>query len=294
MKFSLLFFAFIGFMGCRAAIVGGPGSPQIAEPNDLNGDGIIDGEETPPEIPVVQIPGPQGDVGPGGPQGDAGAAGPQGETGIQGPQGDIGAQGFVGPQGDIGPQGVAGFQGPQGFQGGVGPQGSTGPQGNAGAQGPKGATGSTGAPGSQGNAGSKGDKGDVGIQGPPGTGFSNTSVLSATRTYGPVTDYPGSVTTATPAVFVPKTLKVADGEQKIGYAYLDFGTTRCTYVGNNKSGEALALYTFVCCQNENGDSVASMTPGKAFAFTGTITLTVGSGASTSSATQVVAFLQIQP
>lgn len=221
---------------------------------------------------------------PPGAKGDTGATGPQGVAGTNGVDGFDGFPGLKGDKGDTGPQGPPGLDG---FPGLNGTNGAPGLNGSNGSPGAKGNTGNTGA------TGPAGSPGVTGPQGPPGTGFSNTSVLSATRTYGPTTDYPGTINTATNATFVPSTIKVVEGDQKTGYAYLDFGTTRCKYQGNNKCESALALYVFVSCRDTNGNVVAAMVPGKPFAFTGTITLSIGTGADTSSPTQAVAFLQIQ-
>ncbi len=158
--------------------------------------------------------------------------------------------------------------------------------------GPTGLTGPAGPQGLQGVPGQTGPKGDTGSAG-PGGGSSNTSMLSATRTYNPITDYVGTTTITTSSTFVPAVLTVIAGNQNTGLAYVFFGTTKCSYVGNNKSLSALGLYTFQSCKDDQGSTVAAMTPGQPFAFTGTITVQIGDGAGTDSPTQAVAFLQVQ-
>jgi hypothetical protein len=179
--------------------------------------------------------------------------------------------------------------GPRGPQGVAGPTGATG----AGAPGPTGPQGLAGPQGLQGPPGAQGPTGDTGAPGVPGIGFSNTSVLSATRTYSPVTDYIGSTAVNTQAVFVPSVLQVVVGNQNIGLAYVYFGTTQCSYVGNNKAGSALAQYVFTACVDEQGLPLPAMVPGKPFAFQGVISVQVGAGADQTSPTQVIAYLQIQ-
>ncbi len=164
--------------------------------------------------------------------------------------------------------------------------------------------------GPQGTVGAKGDKGDAGAQGPTGSqgpagtvganGSSNTSVLTATRVFSssgscltPPCDYTGTSTVNTQAVFVPPVLNVVYGDQKIGAAYVLFNSVaKCTYVGNNKSGSALALYTFVSCADVDGNAL-TLAPGQPFAFTGGVTVQIGDGSGTSTTLQVVAFFQIQ-
>jgi hypothetical protein len=215
----------------------------------------------------------------------------------QGPKGDIGLDGFdglPGVKGDVGPQGPQGEAGQSVFLEdvliAVTPLLPPGPQG---APGLDGLPGPPGLPGVQGNKGSRGDKGDTGLQGANGVGFSNTSVLSAVRTFSPTTDYVGSTTVNTTATFVPSVLNVVVGDQKIGLAYVRFGTTKCTYTGNNKSGSALALYEFTSCEDGDGNALLTMKPGVPFAFTGTISLQVGDGSGTAVPVQIVSFFQIQ-
>ncbi len=232
----------------------------------------------------VPVPGPQGDAGPAGPQGTAGADGQafNAENLFQStvdaviayltantqllPAGPQGAQGLAGTNGTAGAPGTNGLPGTPGAPGQKGDPGDTGPKGN---------TGSPGATGAN------------------GVGFSNTSVLSAVRTFSPTTDYPGATTVNTQAIFVPSVLNVVVGDQKIGLAYVSFGTTKCTYTGNNKSGSALALYEFTDCRDADNNVVADKKPGAPFAFTGTVTLTVGPGAGELTPVQVVSFLQVQ-
>ncbi len=221
-----------------------------------------------------------------------------GADGAQGPAGE------AGPKGDVGPAGADGqaFNAETLFQSTVtavvdyltagnllpaGPQGDQGPQGQPGLAGGQGPT------GDQGETGADGEKGPTGSQGANGVGFSNTSVLSAVRTFSPTTDYPGATTVNTQAIFVPSVLNVVVGDQKIGLAYVTFGPTKCTYTGNNKSGSALALYEFTDCRDADNNVVADKKPGQPFAFTGTVTLTVGDGSGTAAPVQVVSFLQVQ-
>lgn len=179
-----------------------------------------------------------------------------------------------------------------GIQGEKGATGAQGPKGDAGAKGDKGLTGEPGTPGLIGG------RGATGPQGLPGRdATANTVTLSAARTYGPVTDYKGTVTLGSSTVFVPSVLKVVHGSQKKGLAYLDFGTIRCTYKGNNHDCDddydRSAVYSFEFCKTSDGHVVTSMAPGKPFSYTGLVTLSVGEGASTSSTTQVLALLQAQ-
>ena len=176
----------------------------------------------------------------------------------------LGPLGPVGPQGDVG----VGVQGPQGEPGltVVGPQGPTGPAGPAGPQGP---------------------------QGPGGSNNSNTVTMSATRLYGPVVDYAATVDISTNAMFIPSTFHVTHGQPKTGLAYLDFGTIRCTYSGKDSCSDYLDVYQFVSCKDSNNVVVSSMVPGKPFAFTGVMSLSVGAGGDTATSTQIVAFLQVQ-
>ncbi len=219
---------------------------------------------------------------------------PVGPQGVQGLQGDPGAQGPQGLQGLQGVQGRAGNTGPQGLQGLPGSLGSQGPMGLDGAQGVPGLPGTPGAKGDKGDVGSAGPKGDTGVQGANGVGFSNTSVLSAVRVFSPATaDYAGTTTVNTQAMFVPSVLNVVVGDQKIGFAHVLFGDTTCNYVGNNKSGAALALYEFQNCKDGDGNVLPLMTPGYPFAFTGTVTLKVGDGSGTASPVQIVSYFQIQ-
>ena len=221
-------------------------------------------------------------------QGAKGDTGSQGETGLQGAQGLQGEKGFsgvAGPKGDTGDtgaQGLAGLQGATGLQGLTGLTGATGSQG---ATGPKGDTGLTGA---------QGPKGDAGPAGSPGqNGIGNTSALSATRIYSPaVADYVGTTTVTNATVFVPPIISVVYGNQNTGAAYVDFGTTRCSYLGNNKAGSALALYTFVSCKDDQGAVVPGLTPGQPFSYSGSITVSVGNGADMSVPTQVSVIMQI--
>ncbi len=215
-----------------------------------------------------------------------GAPGEQGATGATGPQGPAGAAGTAGATLDEVITAVLPLLPP-------GPQGQQGAQGDEGATGPQGLPGSEGATGPQGNAGAQGNEGATGPKGNDGVGFSNTSVLSAVRTFNPTTDYAGSTTVNTPATFVPSVLSVVVGDQQVGAAYVDFGNKRCVYVGNNKAGSALALYSFVRCSDADGETINTMTPGHPFAFTGKITLSVGDGAATTGPIQVIAHLQIQ-
>lgn len=258
----------------------------------LVADGFIDKIAAALPAPV---PGPKGEAGEQGPQGVQGAPGTDGAQGTVGPQG---VAGLVGPQGIQGFQGPQGVQGPQGFNGDKGNAGDTGPKGATGAtgaQGPKGTTGNTGAAGptgAKGDKGATGSKGDTGCQGDTGPGFANTVILSATRTYGPSTNYKGGTAVDTQAAFIPPSLKVTAGSQGTGAAYLEFGDTKCTYQGNNQALTANPAYVFVSCKK--GDTVqAGMVPGKAFAFEGGITLSVGDGASDSTPTQILAFIQVQ-
>ncbi len=208
-----------------------------------------------------------------GADGAAGVTGEPGVAGAQGAQGPAGAAGIAPTVEDIltavipflpaGPHGVAGLPGLNGAQGIPGDVGATGA---AGERGPQGAN---------------------------GVGFSNTSVLSAVRTFSPTTDYPGATTVNTSAIFVPSVLNVVVGEQKIGLAYVSFGSTKCTYTGNNKSGAALALYEFTDCRDADDNILDDKRPGTPFAFTGTVTLTVGPGSGEAAPVQVVSFLQVQ-
>ncbi len=219
---------------------------------------------------------------------------PKGETGARGEAGAKGDTGAAGPQGPQGFVGAPGATGAQGLQGDVGPQGDEGlpglpgPQGIAGSQGPAGAKGDTGNTGPAGPTGTPGSNGSVGAQG----GVGNTSLLSATRTFNPTTDYAGSITVNSQAVFVPPIISVYFGNQGTGFAYVYFDTTKCTYQGNNKSGSALALFEFVDCRDA-AEAVVATTPGTPFAFAGTVTLVIGAGTGTSKPVQAVAFLQIQ-
>ncbi|MGL5690236.1 MAG: tail fiber protein [Bacteroidales bacterium] len=90
----------------------------------------IDESTTPPD--VVNIKGPQGEIGPRGPRGLIGPTGPQG---IQGEKGAAGEQGTQGPRGYVGEQGPQGIQGPKGD---IGPKGNTGLTGDKGDQGVQG------------------------------------------------------------------------------------------------------------------------------------------------------------
>ncbi len=141
--------------------------------------------------------------------------------------------------------------------------------------------------------GTNGTNGAAGSQGPPGVGLSNVSTLSAVRVYSPeVQDFKGVISVASSAVFVPRQLKVVEGSQGTGFATLEFGTSVCTYQGNNKSIDANAAYALVNCKDSGGVVLPDLVPGKPFAFTGTITLSIGVGADTSAATQCVAYLQV--
>lgn len=134
----------------------------------------------------------------------------------------------------------------------------------------------------------------VGPRGPTGEpGTSKQTILTATRTYtwSTSTDFPDAVSVNSLTLLLPKSLKVLEGCQKKGLAYLKLGSTTCTYKGNDKNSNADALYTFVSCKNSSGQ-VVSMTPGMPFSFTGTVTLILGAGADTSSLTQVAAFVQM--
>lgn len=252
---------------------------------------------------------------PSGPQGAAGKDGLSGATveeviaatlpllppGAKGDKGDPGAMGQSASVWDVVnavlpllPPGPQGLPGPVGLQGGVGAPGAQGEVGPAGATGAQGVPGVQGNVGSQGNVGPTGLQGDVGAQGPAGVGLSNVSTLSAVRVYSPaVADFKGVISVNSSAVFVPRSLKVVEGSQGVGFATLEFGSVVCTYQGNNKSVDANASYVLLSCKDSTGVVLPDMVPGKSFAFTGSITLSIGLGASTSEATQAVAFLQIQ-
>ncbi len=201
----------------------------------------------------------------------------------------------------LGPTGAQGLSGIQGLAGPAGqsvlledvllavtpflPVGPQGVQGNVGSQGPK---------GDQGAKGDVGNTGPAGAQGPAGVGLSNVSTLSAVRVYSPaVSDFKGVISVNSTAVFVPRSLKVVDGSQGTGFATLEFGSNVCTYQGNNKSIDANAAYVLLSCKDSGGVVLPDMVPGKPFAFTGSITLSIGAGADSSEATQAVAYLQVQ-
>lgn len=173
-----------------------------------------------------------------------------------------------------------------GLPGQVGPKGDVGAPGQAGAAGTPGAKGDKGDTGARGATGTQGQQGFVGPPGAPGTTLGNTIVLTAARTYAPVTDYKGQVTLAA-TFFLPPTLKLIEGDQDNGFAYLDFGTLRCAYKGNRRN-DSRAGYDFVGCQGQ-----PTLKPGKPFAFTGTLTFSIGAGASDCQTTQAIAFLQFQ-
>lgn len=174
----------------------------------------------------------------------------------------------------------------------------TGPKGDPGAVGPQGPQGVAGAPGQQGTAGLPGLQGPQGLPGSAGapgvagTVLGNTIVLTAARTYAPVTDYKGQITVSQPIVFIPPVLKLLEGDQDDGLAYLDFGTTRCTYKGNRRN-DSQAGFEFVSCKKATGQVVTAMQPGKPFAFGGTIVFSIGAGANDCQTTQAIAFLQFQ-
>ena len=156
---------------------------SIRNLEDVNIDGVMDGQllafeqgfvvakdgeglQGPQGIQGVQgEDGPQGPTGPTGPTGDGGL---QGLAGPTGPTGDDGAQGLVGPTGPTGDDGVQGLVGPTGPTGDDGVQGPTGPTGDDGAQGLVGPTGPTGDDGVQGPTGPTGDDGAQGLVGPTG------------------------------------------------------------------------------------------------------------------------------
>lgn len=248
---------------------------------------------------------------PKGPQGDKGDAGPQGV------QGEQGLQGLQGPQGAAGqsvsltdvvttlypdvvnaltpllPPGPPGLPGLNGLDGVPGQQGLQGLQG---VKGDKGDTGDTGPVGPTGAQGPKGDAGGVGSNGSNG----NTSVLTATRVFNasgscttPPCDYVSATPVSTQTIFVPPVLNVVYGDQKIGTAFVIFGNVaKCTYTGNNKSGSALALYEFTSCADLDGNPL-TLGPGQPFAFTGNLSLGLGTGSGTSQTLQIVAYFQIQ-
>ncbi len=137
-----------------------------------------------------------------------------------------------------------------------------------------------------------GSTGATGPVGANGVGFSNTSILSAVRTFSPTTDYVGTTTVNTQAIFTPSVLNVVVGDQKVGLAYVNFGSTKCTYTGNSKSGSALAMYEFTFCKDSDGSLLPNMKPGKPFAWTGSVSVQVGDGSGTDSPVQIVAFFQI--
>lgn len=209
---------------------------------------------------------------------------PKGEQGLPGQDGAPGAtveevlasvlpllpQGEKGAQGDVGPAGPAGTNGQSvslsDVVDAVLPLVPAGPTGSVGVTGPTGAN---------------------------GVGFSNTSVLSAVRVFNPsMQDYVGSTTVNTQAIFVPSVLNVVVGDQKTGFSYVTFGSTKCTYTGNNKSGAALAMYEFTSCSDGDGNLLPDMKPGVPFAFEGAVTLQVGEGSGTLSPVQIVSFFQI--
>ncbi len=223
----------------------------------------------------------------------------------------------------VGPQGVPGLAGKDGVsvtldevvvallplvpEGAVGPQGVPGVPGQSASvtdvvavvlpllpPGPQGVPGVPGLQGSQGDVGATGATGSTGAQGPAGVGLSNVSTLSAVKVYSPsVLSFNGTISVNSPAVFVPRSLKVVEGSQSTGFASLTFGTSVCSYQGNNKSIDANAAYNLVDCRDDQNVVLGDMVPGKPFAFTGTITLSIGAGADTAAATQAVAFLQVQ-
>lgn len=82
-----------------------------------------------PEVPDVDVTGPQGEVGP---KGDTGEQGPPGKTGIRGSRGPIGPKGDTGTTGSVGATGIQGPAGPQGEPGIKGDTGEQGPKGDKG------------------------------------------------------------------------------------------------------------------------------------------------------------------
>lgn len=184
-----------------------------------------------------------------------------------------------------------------GPKGDVGAKGSTGAQGSVGAKGDKGDKGWTGEPGTPGLIGGNGATGPQGLPGRDAT--ANTVVLSAAKTYGPTTSYAGTVTLGSSTVFLPNALKVTLGRQKKGLAFLDFGSIRCTYKGNNHDCDdnddynRFGAYVFEFCKTSEGHVVSSLVPGKPFSYSGLVTVSIGDGADTSLTTQVLTFLQVQ-
>jgi hypothetical protein len=322
-KFVVLMCLFVGFTACKKTVPGtateeefpiDDGSAQCLPITSCSGAG-----ELAPLLPgLVSVLTPLLPKGPQGERGLDGFDGLNGQDGAQGLQGDAGPQGPAGqsvfledvlmsvipflpqgPQGIPGFDGLPGTNGLPGVQGDVGPQGPPGPTG-AGEQGPQGLTGDTG---SKGDKGDKGDAGPTGEQGPAGSvganGSSNTSVLTATRVFNaagscttPPCDYVSATPVNTQVVFVPPVLNVVYGDQGLGLAYVSFGTTKCTYKGNNKSGSALALYEFLSCADGDGNALP-LGPGQPFAFNGTLSIAIGAGSGTASTLQIVAYFQIQ-
>lgn len=188
-----------------------------------------------------------------------GPQGPRGETGLVGPQGAKGDTGPAGPQGNTGPQGATGVAGPQGATGAQGATGPTGATGATGAQGPKGDTGATGATGAQGPQGIQGPKGDTGApgpQGPAGTGSGTVTSFAFTNGNG----FTGTVTN-------PSTTP----------------TLSLTYNGDagTLGGNAPSYYT-----NSSNQSSGTLPANRLPAFTGDVTTTAGSAATTIGANKV--------
>ncbi len=284
-----VFVSMLFLVACQKAILAGPTEEAVVDESVVECTAITTCNGVSTLLPLLVPLLPQG------PQGQAGLTGQPGKDASvedvvaavlpllpSGPQGDVGSQGPAGqsvsltdvvsavlPLLPIGPQGAVGLQGPQGLQGVAGSQGQLGPQG------------------------AKGDKGEQGVQGPAGVGLSNVSTLSAVRVYSPaVLDFKGVIGVNSLAVFVPRSLKVVEGSQGVGFATLEFGTNVCTYQGNNKSIDANAAYVLTNCKDAGGATLPNMVPGKPFAFTGSITLSIGVGADTAEATQAVAYLQV--
>jgi len=157
-------------------------------------------------------------------------------------------------------------------------------------------------------------------QGPPGAqGLSgrdgvaaNTVLLTASSAREPEIQYNGTANLNSLAVFVPKMVWAVQGNHK-AFVYLDFGVVRCTYQNGHKNhvdkqhdddcdddrdndqgyGNNHVRYRFVSCKNVSNVVVLGMVPTSPFAFSGTVTLSVGEGNNSSDFTQVVTFLQVQ-
>jgi hypothetical protein len=113
-------------------------------------------------IPLSELTGYTGSVGPSGYRGSEGYQGSAGFLGSVGPDGPIGAAGFQGSLGDTGYLGSVGYTGSVGNLGPSGYRGSEGYQGSVGSIGPVGYLGSVGYRGSSGSTGYQGSTGATG------------------------------------------------------------------------------------------------------------------------------------